>query len=42
MRALFLVLAVMLILALGSLEVLASRSASMTREPVAPISDPWE
>ncbi len=42
MRTLFLVLAVMLILALGSLEVLASRSASMARGPVAPVFDPWE
>ena len=41
MRALYLVIAVMLLLALGSLEVLASRSASTVTDPYAPVFAPW-
>ena len=41
MRSLYLVIAVMLLLALGSLEVLASRSASTVTDPYAPVFAPW-
>lgn len=41
MRAMFLVIAVTLLLALGSLEVLASRSASIASWPALPTSGPW-